>query len=67
MFHPGDKCLTLSRRHEFSANRPLTKPLFYTKTAQPLYFIPPTSKNFSLRKILEINPNRETHGKRSLY
>ena len=27
-------------------NRPLTKPLFYTKTAQPLYFIPLASKNF---------------------
>jgi len=44
-------------------NRPRTKPLFYTKTAQPLYFIPLTSKNFSLHKILEISPNHETHGK----
>lgn len=42
-------------------NRPPTKPLFYMKTAQPLCFIPLTSKNFSLHKILE------THGKRCLY
>lgn len=48
-------------------NRPRTKPLFYPKTAQPLYFIPLTSNNFSLHKILKISPNCETHGKRCLY
>ena len=47
-------------------NRVQNKPIFYTKRAQSLYCTPLRSKNFLFPKILKINPNRETHGKRSL-